>query len=525
MSELDKKPTYTIIIFSFWIRFLFPTTIFLETMNKHYIQTIIDTIFIICFIKYINYKMKYSTKAEFNFYVCIISQIFLQFLMILNDLCKIIFPSTPLLIIIYLIGFIIYLIQCYYISEFKKIQIFNTTKELKPNELGKILIQLDSFIQLDTSELELVDINHARDIQIINIEKLDNKNEIQIDFRIIKSGNYQLDIKYHSVAIKRQVQILIKSGEDDICFEKIQIHRIDKDETYLDSKIHVCELNEKPLQFGFEFYDNFDNPIHVTQSIHEFKVEISEPYSTFNSILIYENEAYKEDDLNLRFGELPLHTSSAEIKSSIFINIPFYQEGIYFITISFRNTIIHEFRCVVLHSNVLQEITSSPCLKIKSSILNGKKNCFILITPTQIFVKEYILMGWIPFRKLNSWGLNSSFSIDKISNYKSKKDQLICKLGNSNEFCSFIMDEKNYLKFLACFNVHLQKKYLTSSFEYRLDYARSEINKSIARNSSYVTIDREFILRDGCKLLLKLNRKYKNLIITYRVCFVFCFVF
>src|SRR3990167_7585924 len=137
---------------------------------------------------------------------------------------------------------------------------------------------------------------------------------------------------------------------------------------------------------------------------------------------------------------------------------------------------------------------------------------WVFATPSQVYIKEYVF-DLFPVKKHFTWALNEQFTIQFIDEF------IKIKSGAENEVVTLIMDPSESLLLYGTITHHLKQRITISSYEKRKLHLQTYLSPPPASNYPVLNrlIDRNFLLRDGCKLLLTLTNRLERLQISFLV--------
>ena len=137
---------------------------------------------------------------------------------------------------------------------------------------------------------------------------------------------------------------------------------------------------------------------------------------------------------------------------------------------------------------------------------------WVFATPSQVYIKEYVF-DLFPVKKHFTWALNEQFTIQFIDEF------IKIKSGAENEVVTLIMDPSESLLLYGTITHHLKQRITISSYEKRKLHLQTYLSPPPGSNYPVLNrlIDRNFLLRDGCKLLLTLTNRLERLQISFLV--------
>jgi hypothetical protein len=135
----------------------------------------------------------------------------------------------------------------------------------------------------------------------------------------------------------------------------------------------------------------------------------------------------------------------------------------------------------------------------------------LLFNSNQVYIKEY-MWNFIPLRTLYAWSWNSAFRVRA----QPKDHQFQLTIGNDAQEAVLLVTEEIATIVMAGVNLLLQQKLSSNSFPNRVQVLRKALVDKASSRVVYATIDRNKMLRDGCKFLLSLTDSLEKVCIQFK---------
>ena len=368
--------------------------------------------------------------------------------------------------------------------------------------------------KLKLAQEELITIGN--DDNFIHTEYND-EHLITVHYRLTTAGIYTLLIRYGNVPLKTSA-ITITVKPSDICVEKSSLVVINRKASTTTNQVYDAG---RQVELAIRLRDAFDNIIHVSdyQLIKNVYVNVSGLPS--DSIAIFPP-----------VKGLSFETSTEDVLKAeellCVMNFVVEHSQVHHVSVTYNNQSLlrGEFDLVVLNAKSSRKIKADFNTCTKATMISTKEagtktklkkptKIYIFATPTQVYIKEYFL-GWIPMNRHFTWSLNSSLKLN-VKQQTVASNSSIIELGNDAEMTELSMELSDAVLLYASITLHLQQKYKASSFEKRKLYARSLLREKQNQKSITDVIDRNFLVRDGCAMLLKLTEGQEIIKVAFQV--------
>ena len=402
----------------------------------------------------------------------------------------------------------------YLYKSFNSLENNNETHEVQAGKSGtfEILWPKEVEYSSNTVKIDIISLKDQKSIlktddTFLHPEFDKSKNILNIHYRLTKVGSFEILLFYQCFPIVCG-ELIIHVNADDFDPESSSLIVIGKPPTIGNNQVYKKDTK---VHLGVLLRDQYKNHIRTDKNdisiLKNISVNVSNiSYNCISIITPTENTVYS----NTTEGEINSNQLLCEIE------FPLQKVGVHRVIVSMNHIPFHggEFDIICITSKHIETIRKSLSVSKWCKLIPEKKSAAMFITPTQVYIKEYIL-GFIPISRRFTWPLNESLSASIL---KENEKNVLFNIEFEDEIVQIEMAKDDFALLYAAITIQLKKKYVSSSLATRVSLAKDTVRQAAGDKVINAVISRDNLLRDGCKLLLQLTNKHEGITVTFNVC-------